>query len=1226
MSEQPSTFILNTFEAGQISDIDPTKTKNSSFVEGENIRIFDKSGHGLVITNISGNDYIANGTVADNVGFTLSEGFVPLGGCVYNGILFIASCKLLPVSNQSYHTGEIGCFPSLNAGVWERVYRPLQNFDDGSGAGDFTTDLLKFYPDKQIEMIPWEDIDGSIDLIFTDNTNPLRVINCGFDLDGTSNSRVYSAIHFPGAVSCVLGTKETMGITSQTIGNGGNLGFGNYFFFFRYADASFNTTNFVCESRPVQVYDGDLSVGGAQGALDGRSTKKVTFALSNLDLAFNYLQIGFIRFFSGEDGQVVYEHGLIDRDIPFDATTLTFDITGTESIRVITLDEIIANRQEDDIVRTITVAEKRLWGASWSGSLTYHESMLTFAQLVTIRVQDTLEIDAEPFQDLEETAITQGSATSMGQYKDPVKTAENAGYFRTEAYPFALRFELINGYLSMPVPIQGFDGWQYAHDSVSDTNTKGIFRFPGYDTHPIYRLDTTDKIKVLGVKIDMSAAITAVQAAVSTDTIYWMKENVRAVYVVRGERYKTIEYQGIAVNCAAPKTKEADTKDWSITQACSIGPNGSEGMDNGPGSNYELSNLQSANWDSGNGYLRQAYGLMSESAQITGRPFFGAEVSGADETDIDQTSYQDDVAIPIFRGYAPMQYLSSDTRTVDSIKRNKVRNYMSRWFCVREKIAVFSPDFMFSPVGDVSGIKMISSVGKTVPTPTQYAAGGLSSAYDLWAYNALNTGFAAYYPRWTMAEQTGGLTASTLTDSNITVGKVGEHAVNSPQSPVLQMCNKMKDFWSSDVETMFYASDDNDEQIWSNRSMINPKFIAVNRLVADTVDQNFNCDIVNLYNTTNPYALVIENLFPELSNVKYAMIGEGIELDWDTMVPADYDELVYYGGDCFVQRTYFKMQSWAGTSFNAEGWDHLFTYSEDVTDFHEGETGSFFTHGMILGIITENAINTAMRAIKDDHLYYPYVRSSESFAGRAGEDRSESFFINMGNSKTLSLRQSFGYDSRFPVIDKRKKVRIRFSDESQPGSYYNGFRVFREGNKKEFNLPDGEIMRLLEFNENIVSVQHRAINLHYINERQLANDPENMGLVMGKGEILADKVRALANFGSQHQWAIDVSGYGVDVNRRLIWSIYIDESTGYTKIKAGLLSEEKLCSKKLKEILDEWSPRGDILNTFGDAPINSEGVAVYLDPSTSEVYFVFTSKKESVPVNISDEDPINIPE
>ena len=67
---------------------------------------------------------------------------------------------------------------------------------------------------------------------------------------------------------------------------GGKLPVGNYHFYFRYADADGNETDFVAESGLVSIFIGNTPSSIRSGFRNEDSHKSVQFLLTNIDNAY----------------------------------------------------------------------------------------------------------------------------------------------------------------------------------------------------------------------------------------------------------------------------------------------------------------------------------------------------------------------------------------------------------------------------------------------------------------------------------------------------------------------------------------------------------------------------------------------------------------------------------------------------------------------------------------------------------------------------------------------------------------------------------------------------------------------------------------------------------------------------------------------------------------------------------------------------------------------------
>lgn len=1249
MSED-DRHITSTFSKGVITDLDVSGKKNESLLSAKNIRLF-KDNNGLIVTNVAGNHYDEDG----QIGFKIKDGYVPIGAIEFDGILYLCSCSILPVVDKPYHRGEIGYFPSYNEnGILTREYRPLPNLmtrsltegpvikgkfyeivrlEDGDsfrsvGApvdnegiffrstgslswvhgsllyeyGDFNTDELRFNPRFQVEMYADRLVDGSVRLLLNDAYNPIRSINNGFINGYKPSEIVYKETDFPNAVGLILSTNKQIIVDEVLVSLGGELLGGNYNFFLRFADRHLNHTHFCVESGIVQVNPG-TTIKASEGSVK-KTNKKVSIEIKNLDKSFYCVQVGYIRYYSDDTGVVVHETGLINNEyvIPKDESDdMIITIVGTEGTRVLTLDELIYERPEDDTCESIVPIENILWGCNWKGHEIFHRSMIDFAQLVTIGTAELpgygvrSNVLSNSFVGIEE------SAASNAQYKDSDFTNNFLGYFRGEAYPFSIAYELNNGFITAGYPVKGMDEL----DPERPVNTKGIYRFPGNDTVPFY---DGANISILSVKFYLDAAINAVRNSGDPHGLQWIKHNVRAIHFLRGNRHKTLEYQGLGILGCSAHTEASD--DWTVTRMCSFYDD-TIGMED-----HQLQDNQDQY--STEGFYCQTAADFTDRSKIEGNGFWGC--GGGLQENFDQY-YPSTNVIPLYRGYAPMFYKDNDmTEDELGVRKVKVRNYMSRWFLKRNRLAVFSPDYMVGRLHDPQPIEKIERVFSTIPKTDV----GDSDYSGEWSHDNINDGFSDIYPRWTKAEMEGIVASDPLEANDITVFSVGDESNNYPQSPSGEFVNYMKDFFTSDIETMFYGLSNNQNRVYTNRGVATPKYIGVN--INEELSDSFNLDIVNLYNC-DYRNLDITSFFPPQQSIRYSRIGQPFIPNFEEESIGNVINL--YHGDCFIQRSYFKVNAYPGTAFYGEGWDTDISEDETVTDLVKTNARSLdgfkhasFSHGVVVGIVTENASNIAMRQSFLDHSYYPKVSSIKEFAKRChSENRSESFLLNAGYNKIIGPREIIGYDPKFSSIQRSKPTTIRFSELNDPYSLIDGYRIFKEASRRNYPSSNGSMKKLMELNGFLVSIQERAINMHYINEKQAMSSPDSSEMIMGRGDILSDKVRILANYGSQHKLSICRTKdgiYGVDYNNRKLWRIGKSTDSYYSSLMAVDLSGQLLYSSKIKELFDRWDQFGDIAKVFGDSPIWEEGIFTVYDEANQEILFIFRSTSIAKLSNDSD--------
>lgn len=113
----------NTFEKGMYMDFNPLASPSGVLTNCLNGTLLTFNGNENVLQNDMGNARVENAV--------LPEGYIPLGTCSYEGIIYIVSYN--PLTDQS----QIGCFPS-----------PERNFNAADNLQPFEFSFSQFYDDK----------------------------------------------------------------------------------------------------------------------------------------------------------------------------------------------------------------------------------------------------------------------------------------------------------------------------------------------------------------------------------------------------------------------------------------------------------------------------------------------------------------------------------------------------------------------------------------------------------------------------------------------------------------------------------------------------------------------------------------------------------------------------------------------------------------------------------------------------------------------------------------------------------------------------------------------------------------------------------------------------------------------------------------------------------------------------------------------------------------------
>jgi len=130
---------------------------------------------------------------------------------------------------------------------------------------------------------------------------------------------------------------------------------GNYTFYFKFADADGNESDFVAESAKVICHVGSVNTprsirGGQQ---DENGYKIIKFQLNNVDLAYDYINIYYTRSTGDGELEIVKTYKITDK-FNITGNSVNLSITGYENHQKISLDDINIQYTAFDSVATLT--------------------------------------------------------------------------------------------------------------------------------------------------------------------------------------------------------------------------------------------------------------------------------------------------------------------------------------------------------------------------------------------------------------------------------------------------------------------------------------------------------------------------------------------------------------------------------------------------------------------------------------------------------------------------------------------------------------------------------------------------------------------------------------------------------------------------------------------------------------------------------------------------------
>lgn len=1262
---------VNVFLKGCITDLDKVNTPQEYWTFPTlNIRVINKDGQGYVVTPMVGNTkFDNNGDVAGDQGeeFMLTEGFIPIGCCDINGVVYIASV------NETTGEGEIGCFPSPSYAsvvpIMQRYYRPLNNYDllSNGTPGIFRTTLFAFDSRHQIDMFARKDYDDSVNLYLCDHLNRNRVINSGFTQDGEATNRLYTPICFQTYINQYPITNATTKLTLGSITAPGSLLCGNYFFFARYLTHDYNPTDIVAESGPCQVYSGasfDATYIGATiatvegGSMNDDSGKQVKLHLENLNTSYKYLKISWSRYYSGMDDIIQHENKDIIFNFEITGPTMDITINGYETAEVISDAVLLKKYPEDIICKSHVDVEDRYFGANWKNRQRHHQDLIDFAQLVYPEI-GLRKIYMPGLNDTDSGPMNYELGPQNNGYKDYYLTNNGVGYFRSETYIMGLIYEFTDGVLSDMYPTLGIDAYAMANDIAvtgewnnyfagigsSAINNIGLIRFPKNNNYWKYFESANSYASIMHPIFRFNKAFDWVNQTVPE----WFKENVRSVYVVRAERNKNLQYQGYSMATAKPCGSDALA--WYTSYNSSNGegsytlpyPHGNGFPVNSNPASSTASDPDLAGVDTG-------WGIAYNDEKHVDSNIWRQKQYSAGEGH--HHSYKKDHHFPFWKGFAPAHWWKKNCLSSEGRGQHAECNinYMTRLYLDPGYLAFYSFDFLFRQINDISNVKFFEVQARVTPdtdygyfnSHDEHIKGGLGAkenpmliprAYLIDVRRGYYTyGQPGYWDYYDPSDTRRGLVDD--------VSKIGEGRFVTPTSLIEsngKFLNSIAEQMQNPADAMWYITDmggwDRDNMNQS-RSAVAAKYIGWYNKFSDAEKDemwrimtyyDMNHSIVNFYRK-DPRSFNSQDLFNMYNPQEdiFYIISDPIDV-------TKQDELIYkegikvFRGDCFVQRTYFKQRYWNGSNFGSSV-DHkyydLVGLNEAETDNPDNDSASpiepgsvgffaYFSHGLLFGTVLESENNTAMRTSGDTTSYFPKNYDAFKFAKLPYNTTGiESLMLNKGYNRTLSTRGHFHYIKNLPALIVNRENRIRHSARHINGSFVDGYRDIDIMSYRDFESKNGPIISIRTLGQTLYSIQQDGIIQHYTGEQQVKTPTSAGDTIIGTGPILSQQFRHVANFGSQHQWSVRETPngiYGVDWKKRVIWKIgnQSSEVTG-SIISAGMnLSLTKMTEQWLNDLCDEFDFQTDIVNEYPDNPVNGLGIVTGYDPKFKQVYFTF---------------------
>lgn len=366
-------------------------------------------------------------------------------------------------------------YPALENGIHDYEDDPI--FYDTNQLVDFDTDELTFDVNHPVDVLPQYSYDGSVNLIINDGKNQPRLINSRFsplgkglyqivDRKGDNDTNIYDqGSQFQSDTSLY---KTYVGIPELEFINvyqNGNLPIGNYHFYFRYVDADGNETDFVAESGMVSIFKGTNLSSVHTGFRDENSFKSVKFILSNVDPAYQYVNVYYTRSTADIDqNPVVIAYKINQKFLVNNSLVCQVYITGNEDATEISVEEINVKYQIAQSVQTQAQCQNMLFFGN------IQDQVIDYKELSDL----SLRFMARPDKSKVYSPVPHDYNNIISDtYSDPKFIYGYTGYQNHEIYRFGVVYLMSNGTLSPVFNIRGafFNDYEQQYNNFQIYNT-----------------------------------------------------------------------------------------------------------------------------------------------------------------------------------------------------------------------------------------------------------------------------------------------------------------------------------------------------------------------------------------------------------------------------------------------------------------------------------------------------------------------------------------------------------------------------------------------------------------------------------------------------------------------------------------------------------------------------------------------------------------------------------
>lgn len=1021
-------------------------------------------------------------------------------------------------------------------GEFQHIYAPFRNFIKDGKLSDFNVSIEKFpiNINNPISIECQPSYDGTVNLIISDDENPIRMINSRFtkvesgrfkiiNRDQIEQTNIYKEDNIS-TTNLLLKPKTYPKLKFKNIISCGTLAGGNYTFYMKYVDGDGNESDFVAETFQIPVYKGSVfnpkTISGA--LVDEKTDKAVLLLCTELDSTFQKIKLYYTRETSDLNGYRISKAYEIVNTFEFKNSTAEILITGHEEMDEISINEINAERFSFTSAKTQCQLQNMLFLGNISKT-TYDSYKLRnaalFFKVKCVQNEDVGWIDPADY-----------SINSDSEYYNPENVCYKTGYWPGELYRMGVVYILEDGSFTNVYNLRGckfsgindeigssnlLNGESYVIDGVKQnipansfidsniafSNSYGVFQNPNISNDKI--IDYANK-KVVPIHYEFSLE--------DEDVIAELKAcGVKGWFFVRQKRLPFTLFQGISLDVdeysGSPMIwdgKQYYTESFLTNNADSINKVGQIVR---PSNGFFAGKTFSKTGATG--------GCALIAPDVNFIPDLQNTLCGSEML----LEKQSETTIPLLNG--------RNLRFVFKPRKNEFLTRLPSVFVNEDVPYKIVNDFQFSTrFGSPESTKNVSFFGKLLDADSAYHEDNKSLLRGV--YTSF-VGICGHIEKQCL------YSVKTSDYSEAYVGTyIKERGLN--HSP----------FYTISDKRMFSENKTEPMQVWGGDCYSNTVTIRLNR------------------NFTDPDAPINDYV-----------------LDPDTWSEN------YKGYLKMKEST--KDKVFSKDELNGSG-DY---YKINRGDLNSAPMGLWLTFKLLssynLGLRSEDRSHTEeMALVGNPRSFYPLRSMSISSNAKI----SESSLLNSGYSATVSAKEYYEIGDA-PYIKNLFDNRVVYSNIQVEDEFKNGYRVFSEIAYQDIDRQYGAIVKLLPWGTNLLCVFEHGIGILPVNQQALLQT-QGGTLSLGGAGVLQSNVQLISgDFGSIWPESViktNIGVYGIDTYAKKIWR-YSDakgfELLSDMKVQRFLNDNIRLSEKDktsivaLRNVKTHFNAhKGDVMFTF----------------------------------------------